>query len=303
MPCYFPLHGYRARTVNDSGKRSVVFNVKDGYRDLPVTIACGQCIGCRLDRSAQWATRLTHEAQLHEKKCFLTLTYEDSQVPQGGTLVKRDFQNFMKRLRKNCTSRIRFFHCGEYGETTRRPHYHAIIYGLDFSEDRKPRASTAQGHTLYDSEKLTYLWGHGHAWIGNVTPESTAYVARYCLKKINGERAEAHYRTVDPRTGEITQLLPEYITFSKSLGLKWFKKYTSDVFPRDEVILAGKRRKTPRAYDNQLEKDNPKLLSKIKHRRRARASRNKYDNSPSRLATRHEAKQLYAQQTMKRKFL
>jgi len=131
MPCYRPLQGYRARTVNASGKRGIVFNKKDGFVDLPVKVPCGQCIGCRLERSRQWAIRCIHEASLHDENSFITLTYSPENLPDGGTLVLEDFQNFMKRFREAIEpKRIRFFHCGEYGENLGRPHYHAIIFGI-----------------------------------------------------------------------------------------------------------------------------------------------------------------------------
>src|SRR4051794_29862641 len=100
MPCFRPLKGYRARVTNpDTGKRSIVFNARKGFNDLPVDLPCGQCIGCRLERSRQWAIRCSHEAKLHEENCFITLTYAPEHLPPGGTLVVKDFQDFMKRLR------------------------------------------------------------------------------------------------------------------------------------------------------------------------------------------------------------
>lgn len=101
MPCYYPLHGWRARRPEKSGRYRVVFNPSQGMRDLPITVPCGQCIGCRLERSRQWAVRCVHEAQLHERNCFITLTFDDEHLPSGGSLDVTVCQKFYKRLRKN----------------------------------------------------------------------------------------------------------------------------------------------------------------------------------------------------------
>ena len=80
-------------------------------------LPCGQCIGCRLERSRQWAMRCLHEASLHENNAFITLTYDDSNLPRGGSLDYSDFQKFMKRLRKRIGRKVSFYCGGEYGDT------------------------------------------------------------------------------------------------------------------------------------------------------------------------------------------
>ncbi|MEO5355656.1 MAG: hypothetical protein H7835_21005, partial [Magnetococcus sp. XQGC-1] len=93
----------------------------------------GQCVGCRLERSRQWAIRVMHEASQHEHNCFITLTYNDDNLPANGSLNYRHFQNFMKRLRKYYVEfTVRFYMCGEYGENFARPHYHACIFAIMF---------------------------------------------------------------------------------------------------------------------------------------------------------------------------
>lgn len=92
MPCYYPLEGYRARRLNESGKRSITFDRDAGYSDMPIKVPCGQCIGCRLERSRQWAIRCVHEAQQYNDNCFITLTYDDDHVPRDGSLKKKIFR-------------------------------------------------------------------------------------------------------------------------------------------------------------------------------------------------------------------
>lgn len=293
MPCYHPLEGFRSAELTKNGKRKLTFSPKHGYVDLPVTVPCGQCIGCRLERSRQWAIRLVHEGQLHEDKCFLTLTYDDKHLPGGNTLVKSHFQNFMKRLRKKYPDKsIRYFHCGEYGETTKRPHYHAIIYGLTF-EDAKFYTRNKQGQNIQTSEILDRLWRYGECKIGQVTFESAAYVARYVVKKVTGRSAEDHYKSfIDPQTGEINQVIPEYCTMSlkPALGNGWYEKYETDVFPDDHIIIRGKEMPPPRRYMLLKEKQNPKEFAIIKRNRLIKNHRNKANNTPERLIVREEVK-------------
>ena len=165
MVCFHPIEGYRA----PNGQ--VVFAKRHGWSDLKVQISCGQCGGCRLEYSRQWAMRILHESSLYQDNVFLTLTYRDEDLPPHDSLDLRDWQLFMKRLKKRHGGRkIRFFHCGEYGETTHRPHYHAILFNFDF-EDKKFLKQTETGNYLYTSDKLDGIWQKGDCYIGSVTFE------------------------------------------------------------------------------------------------------------------------------------
>lgn len=293
MPCYHPLHGYRSRDVNASGKRSIVFNRSQGFSDLPVSVPCGQCIGCRLERSRQWAMRCVHESQLHEQNCFITLTYNPEHLPADGSLHLEHFQNFMKRLRERFGSGIRFFHCGEYGENFGRPHYHAILFGFDFSD--KILFKQNNGVKLYVSQTLNDLWqGQGFCTIGDVTFESCAYVARYVLKKVTGAAAESHYSAVVKDTGEIVLRRPEYVTMSRrgGIGRGWFEKYHEDVFPGDFVVMrGGLKLKPPKFYDRLYESMHSDEFHVIKSHRILDAKESK-ENTIDRLEIREECKSL-----------
>ena len=153
MPCYRPLVGYRSVKIGPTGKRPVVFKARDAFFDHQVKVRCGQCIGCRLEKARQWALRCSHEASLHENNCFVTLTYSDKNLPKYNSLELRDFQKFMKRLRKHFDGGIRFFHCGEYGDKNGRPHYHAILFGIDF-DDREIYKVSDAGYRWYTSKTL-----------------------------------------------------------------------------------------------------------------------------------------------------
>ncbi len=259
MVCFHPLTAYRS----SGGK--IVFSPKDGYVDLPVDLACGQCQGCRLERSRQWALRCVHEAQMHKKNSFITLTYSPEHVPKDGSLRLEDWQKFAKRLRRKAGP-FRFFHCGEYGEVNLRPHYHACIFGLDFIADRGLWKDDGK-FPLFRSPLLDKAWGLGFATVGALTFKSAAYVARYVMKKANGDLARVKYARVD-ENGEEYFVRPEYVTMSRrpGIGSKWFEKFKSDVYPSDEVVHEGKRYRPPRFYDSQLA-DEELDVYKVKRRR------------------------------------
>ncbi len=290
MACFSPITGYRTA----AGK--VTFKQKEGYYDKPVTIACGQCTGCRLERSRQWAVRCMHEAQMHPKNSFVTLTYDDEHLPLDGGLVLGDWQKFAKRLRKRLGP-FRFYHCGEYGDQYGRPHYHALIFGLDFGHDRKLYRNS-KDNSLYTSELLTGTWGMGMSIIGELTFQSAAYVARYCMKKITGEAAADHYTTTNLATGEVHQVKPEYTTMSRrpGIGKSWLDKYQGDVFPSDEVIVNAKKTRPPRYYDYLYELSEPTGLALVKEGRRSAGRKHRSNNTYERLRIRETIQEKKMQQ-------
>ena len=168
-----PLQGYRAKFVNPTGKRPIVFNPNAGFRDLPVSVPCGRCTGCRLEYSRQWAIRCVHEAQMHEHNAFITLTFDKEHLPDDHSIRKEHLQKFFKRLRKRIGVDIRYFACGEYGSRNNRPHYHAIIFGYDFP-DKYLHTKTRNGDLLFRSPTLEKAWKFGYSLIGHVTFESAA---------------------------------------------------------------------------------------------------------------------------------
>lgn len=266
MQCRKPLHAVRAKATNAEGKRPVFLTGRLGedstHQDKhwePIQLPCGQCTGCRLERSRQWAIRCVHEASLHQDNCFITLTYDDDKLPEGGTLRKAHFQRFMKRLRKAITpQKVRFYHCGEYGANFGRPHYHACLFGFDFKD--KYLWTTRNNLPAYRSETLEKLWPSGISEIGDVTFESAAYVARYIMKKITGPGAQTHYAG---RT-------PEYTTMSRrpGIGSNWLSHFRDETYPADTVVIRGRQMKPPRAYDIALELTDPDLMDRVRQQRR-----------------------------------
>lgn len=313
MSCYHPLKGYRAKRLNENGKRPIVFKAKDGWIDMPVELPCGQCIGCRLDKSRAWAIRCVHESKQYERNSFLTLTYNDENLPEDRNINKSEIQLFMKKLRKKMGKNIRFYACGEYGVACRncgesrikcncgnwvewlgRPHYHICLFNCEFED--KELFKSRGGYNTYRSEKLEQIWDKGYSIIGDLTFESAAYVARYVTKKMNNKKAEEHYEEVDKRTGEIKYRNPEFALMSrggkdgKGIGHGWYEEFKNDIYNQDFVLIGGKKMRPPKYYDNKYEIENPNDWHKIRKKRKDLIDIENGDNSFERLRVRENIK-------------
>jgi hypothetical protein len=227
---------------------------------------------------------------MHDRNCFITLTYNNEHLPESNSVDVREFQLFMKKLRYKFGAGIRFFHCGEYGKKNGRPHYHAILFGMDFDDRRffTERRYRDKVWRVDTSETLDKLWGKGFTSVGECTFESAAYVARYILKKVTGEMADNHYTWICPETGEVFRRSPEYVTMFRrpGIGAEWYETFTSDVFPHDRVIMDGKRMRPPKYYDELLEVTDENQHRRTKAARKRRAAQHKDNNTPERLAVR-----------------
>jgi len=325
MTCYHPLNA--SRNVDSHNIVKINFDSSKFALGSPLKLPCGRCVGCRLERSRQWAIRCVHEASLHSSNCFITLTFSDEYLATRSnkwSLDYRDWQLFMKRLRRK-VGQVRFYHCGEYGEMCKacdksvyicsrsecklsvtnpdeykvlgRPHYHACLFGYDFP-DKSLLTVTSTGHRLYRSKLLEDIWTDpksgmqmGFVTIGDVTFESAAYVARYIMKKITGdqEKIDEHYYRHD--TGE--RLKPEYTTMSRCPGIArdFIDTYVDDIYPHDFVVINGKKCRPPRYYDKVLKMSQPFLFDEIHYNRAVNAEKYIDNNTPERLIVR-EAVQL-----------
>lgn len=187
----------------------------------------------------------------------MTLSYSDEKLPADHGLSKREFQLFMKRLRKALHPKpLRFFACGEYSPGALRPHYHAIIFGHAFCEDRKLHRASKTGYPLYKSEFLNQVWGLGYCWIGDVNKRSAGYVARYALKKSTTGPDDG--TRINLQTGEEYTVEPEFQLMSRmpGLGAGWFDKYATDAFPSDFVIIDGRKTPIPPYYRKLLNRSD-----------------------------------------------
>lgn len=271
MPCCAQQLAVRMPGLTRNGKHPFKFIGKastwhHSSKKAPLgalLLPCRQCIGCRLDRSSQWATRLMHETAFHKNACFLTLTYSDDMLPKNRSLIPDHLTTFFKDLRARLEyygkEKIKYFAVGEYGDQTRRPHYHAALYGpfgCDGPDDLRLAEEPARsGASQFSHHHIAACWPHGLHRYSELSFESAAYVARYCLKKINGPAAQAHY--LDRH--------PEFQRPSKGLGKAHITRWFEDVYPADRVVLPGRGSFTPPPYyDRILEKIDPALHALVK---------------------------------------
>jgi len=253
---------------------------------------------------------------MHQENAFITLTYDDDHL-ESPSLNHRDFQLFMKRLRKSIAAKeeggtgrpspaalaagkkISYYMAGEYGTDNRRPHYHACIFGWR-PKDLENQYVTGTSE-IYYSKELDKLWGKGFTSVGDVTFESAAYIARYIMAKITGQQAEEHYQHIEPSTGEIVRLKPEYnrMSLNPAIGKRWLDKYETDVYPQGEVLTRNIKTKSPKYYDKQYKKNDKQKFKQgetdntydqLKADREQKAAEHAADNTDERLKAKQTVK-------------
>ncbi|UOF82845.1 replication associated protein [Microviridae sp.] len=235
---------------------------------------------------------------MHQVSCMLNLTYDDDHLPKHGQLCKDHLQRFFKRMRK-AGFKFRYVASGEYGDVSRRPHFHLALFGVDFHADRLPFGRSG-GDRTYTSVRVSKLWvdrngvSLGNHLIGALNFESAAYIARYILKKIKGPNASPMPLHVCADSGEVTLPNPEFLLMSKGIGKSWFRDYfMSDVFPHASVITAqGSKAPVPRYYKNLLKELGSDLALDMQFRQSVRvdmeAERLQFENQPIRKLARQK---------------
>lgn len=270
MPCFGPLTAYHGKEKVDGvwvRTPRLTFKKVNAFDGIAICVPCGRCVGCRMERARQWAVRCMHEARMWRDNQFLTLTYDKEHLPVTGSLVKEDLQLFMKRLRFRKESSkdkpVRFYGCGEYGDDTRRPHYHVLVFNCAFG-DKKVHSENGRGEKLYTSKELHDIWPLGHNVIGDVTFDSANYVAGYVIKKMNNDKAEAKYGRLDSE-GRYYQVAPEFALMSRrpGIGAAYYAKFGKEVATHDSVIVNGREAPSARFYDERV-KLIPSTLSGLR---------------------------------------
>lgn len=234
--------------------KNLIITTKEG--DIQeVTVPCGKCLGCYIDQSSEWSMRARLELRKHKESIFLTLTYNNEHLPEGGLLSRSDIQKFLKRLRRHLEPlRIRYYGCGEYGsaENTYRPHYHLIIYGYK-PEDLTYFFTNDDGDRVYRSKTIDKIWGKGFVTVGEVTPASIRYCSLYlqkAFKELVKDKEVKPFRLYSTRP---------------SLG---YDGLTDEEIIADRVYISGKPRKLPRSYLRRFETNEwSEILPIIKERR------------------------------------
>lgn len=231
--CLFPL---RASLPEDGGR--AVLN-SEGDLKLP----CGKCNECISKRALEWATRARHEISLHKENSFITLTYNEDNLPSD-FIIKEDFQKFVKRLRKKTNKKIRYMVSYEYGSKKFRPHMHAIFFGYN-PPNQQFLKNTPGGNQLTTSTQIDKLWDYGYHSIGDANEKTAYYIASYALK---GKSRTIYH----PKTGEHCTLNDSMnVSVRPAIGLNYFLKNCEQLVDSKSML--------PRYYVKKLEEyvDNP----------------------------------------------
>lgn len=208
-------------------------------------VPCGKCLNCRLQKKREWTVRMLHETTQHNDSIFITLTYSDECIPENESLRKDHAVKFIKRLRfhvnKNCPGRrIRYFLCGEYGDKTQRPHYHAIIFGLGLNSLDKSFVIDSWPYCEWTTIRIKKSFGLAEG-------KSIQYVAGYIQKKLSGELADEVYR--DTGRENVFRLL------SLGLGRGYIDNNVDTLTDNLYITVQGVKMALPRYYLNRLNLD------------------------------------------------
>lgn len=279
-------------------------------------IGCGECIGCRLDYSREWANRGYLESTMWDNNYFVTLTLDDEniEIPEFietkegflfmeveniewmGTLVPKDLQDFLKRLREEFRTKynhtgIRFMAAGEYGETYGRPHYHLILFNTPFPTEsfHNPKVKYEK-YVYYENTILEKCWKKGWAQITECSWNTIAYVARYITKKINGPGSEEEYAA----KGQVKEFFR--VSNQPGIGREYYEKHKEEIYKDDKVLIRNAKGshwvKPPTYFDKLYEKEFPEKFEEIKRKRKKEMINNLYVKSQTTSLTRWEQLQI-----------
>jgi len=285
VPCFSPVTGYRNRYGQLTQN---ITKTTDPSKTF--TIPCGGCIGCRVTKTSEWASRAILELRGSIDSCFITLTYKNT--PPGGSLHPPHLRDFWKRLRIFTSrrshnepalfplSKIRYFACGEYGEKKSRPHYHAVVFGYRPS-DGVLFKQTDFG-PLFSSVELQKVWTHGFVTFGAVAFESCAYVASYVQKKLTGRQGALHYGNLWSPFARMSR--------RPGLGRAGAIELQNEVSD-DKLWLGGDRfSPVPKYFMNLYKELNPELFETLSLKRESLSASQQYrlDQSHHRLKVREQ---------------
>lgn len=281
MPCFHPVEINVKRKAPDHTPAHPRY-----YDGGEMSVPCNKCLGCKRERTRQWAIRLMHEARYSPASWFLTLTYSDDNLPgdpdlDRAPLHKPDAQGFIKRLRERLRYEahlrnpdgdngssgwfLRYFLVGEYGDQFGRPHYHALLFGPALPDRR--HWCTRNGYPQYRSELVESCWPHGHSELAPLTPELAAYAAGYATKKLvwndasgpdRMQEVERRYGSINRVTGELEIRPPEFAIMSRrpGIGRPFWERHGAKIAQHDSVIHRGKEQSPPRYYLERLKQED-----------------------------------------------
>lgn len=242
MACFQPLLAVDFGPIGENEKHKIkiiptngrsIQDYRDKYGDMLMFLPCNKCVGCAQDYARAWQCRIMCEyesrrEQGQEKASFITLTYSDE--PSSAEFALDRLRHFIKDIRNKYGKGIKFFACTERGSQTNRLHHHAILFGVDFSEDREVISKRGL-NLVYVSNSLNQLWPYGFSSIGSLDISSAGYVSKYCDKK------------------KISRMSSdESVIMSRGLGKEYFQKHKSEIFDSDYLYFEGNKFKIPRTF-------------------------------------------------------
>lgn len=201
-------------------------------------VPCGKCLACRITKRREWSLRMFHELHYHKDSSFVTLTYDDCNIPHSGSLIKSDLQKFFKRLRKISPNKIKYFACGEYGRKTHRPHYHTIIFGLGLKPEHKTLVMRSWNKCDWSNDAIR------DGSFGLVEPASINYVSGYIDDKLDGDLAHEVY-TLSGRE-------PVFRLSSNGIGADYADEFADDIERNMYITQYGIKMSLPRYYMKRL---------------------------------------------------
>lgn len=234
-----------------------------------LTVKCGKCPTCQRERTQEWAIKLINESKYHSKACFITLTFDNKILLDKNSIAvkkygahpgfvfniensKEYFKKFIKRLRKHYEgTKITYYHVGEYGEKTHRPHHHLLLFGIDFKEDRKPMPPSKSGKVQEDSEILRTLWALGRVSVQDVNPNNVIYISQYSLKKFKNNELNKRYKGIQSFSNR------------SKMSCKWVRRNPEEIIKGYIEDNDGKKYRIPRSYINTLKKEKGNRYEKI----------------------------------------
>ena len=260
-------------------------------------IPCKNCWACKLNYSAEWATRITCECKKTQHNYFVTLTYDDEHLPIAetikvgkdiyendgtvewceGTVYEPHMHKFIHDLRQHLDrdkkhQGMQYYYCAEYGETTHRPHYHIILMNcpLELSQFKEFHLD-GQKKLHWKTEELEKYWTYGMIDVAEVEWSCAAYVARYCMKKLHDHtKSDADYA----KEGK----LKEFVRMSRKIGRDYYEEHKNEIYKYDELIMKTVKGNTgslkpPKAWDKLFEQEHPEAMYLIKQSRKEAAER------------------------------
>ena len=228
------------------------------HPDKFIYVPCGRCAWCRRDKRNEWCLRFEIEQKDNLFTDFITLTYDDENIPYyiddiDGVFEmrasKEDVQKFVKRLRKK-GYKFKYFIVSELGPKNKRPHYHGVFFS-----DKK-----------ITGEDIQSTWNKGFTSSYPATSGAMRYVTKYILK---GSDRDNNFMLCSKRPAIGASYVKE------SNALHTYRKTDDGIYQFSMPVVGGQTMPMPRYYKKKFKQffdeldydmNQVKLLSQMEER-------------------------------------